>query len=113
MKWAGLVTTFHFTQPAVRLTLHAGARFDLCGIAGRRLVQLPVGCPLGADVQCAPRGASEYWRKQQWLVGDPLVRLVPRKVPADHSRAMTHDEVTRLLAKDVPLREKGAVDDAV
>lgn len=52
------------------------------------------------------RGACEYWRKQEWLVGDPLARLVPRKVPADHSRAMTRDEVGRLLAKDVPLRER-------
>ncbi|WP_067893595.1 tyrosine-type recombinase/integrase [Nocardia vaccinii] len=50
------------------------------------------------------RGACEYWRQQQWLVGDPLVRLVPRKAPPDHSRAMTRDEVTRLLTKDVPLR---------
>ena len=54
----------------------------------------------------ALRGACEYWRKQEWLVGDPLVRLVPRKVPPDHSRAMTRDEVTQLLAADVPLRER-------
>lgn len=35
------------------------------------------------------RAACEYGRLQQWLVGDPLVRLVPRRVPADHCRAMT------------------------
>ncbi|MBF6137832.1 site-specific integrase [Nocardia otitidiscaviarum] len=52
------------------------------------------------------RAACEYWRAQQWLVGDPLVRLVPRKVPPDHSRALTRDEVTWLLAADVPLRER-------
>ncbi len=52
------------------------------------------------------RAACEYWRKQEWLVGDPLVRLVPRKVPLDHSRAMTRDEVAQLLAADVPLRER-------
>ncbi|ORI20694.1 tyrosine-type recombinase/integrase [Rhodococcus sp. 1168] len=52
------------------------------------------------------RGACEYWRNQEWLVGDPLVRMVLRRVPADHSRAMTRDEVGRLLVADVALREK-------
>ena len=52
------------------------------------------------------RAACGYWRAQEWLVGDPLVRLVPRKVPPDHSRAMTREEVTGLLAQDVPLRER-------
>jgi hypothetical protein len=48
------------------------------------------------------RGACEYWCKQEWRVGDPLVRLVPRKALSDHSRAVTRDEVTGLLAADVP-----------
>ncbi|WP_316250501.1 site-specific integrase [Tsukamurella columbiensis] len=52
------------------------------------------------------RAACGYWRAQEWLVGDPLVRLVPRRVPPDHSRAMTRDEVTGLLGKDVALRER-------
>ncbi|WP_327151563.1 tyrosine-type recombinase/integrase [Nocardia sp. NBC_01329] len=52
------------------------------------------------------RAACDYWRLQQWLVGDPLVRLVPRKVAPDHSRAMTRDEVGRVLGADVALREK-------
>lgn len=52
------------------------------------------------------RAACEWWRVQDWLVGDPLVRLVPRRVAPDHSRAMHRDEVTALLDKDVALREK-------
>ncbi|WP_240931192.1 hypothetical protein [Rhodococcus sp. B10] len=52
------------------------------------------------------RGTCEYWRAQEWLVGDPALRLVPRRVPPDHSKAMTRDEVTGLLAKDASLRER-------
>ncbi|WP_456094008.1 tyrosine-type recombinase/integrase [Nocardia aurantiaca] len=54
----------------------------------------------------ALRSAREYWRKQGWLVGDPLSRLVSRAVPPDHSRALTRDEVAALLGMDAPLRER-------
>lgn len=50
------------------------------------------------------RGACEYRCKQQWPVGHPLARLAPRKVPLDHSRVMTRDEVGWLPAKDVLLQ---------
>ncbi|MEU6587261.1 site-specific integrase [Nocardia sp. NPDC046763] len=54
----------------------------------------------------ALRSACEYWRKQGWLVGDPLSRLVSRAVPPDHSRALTRDEVTAVLGMVVPLRDR-------
>lgn len=54
----------------------------------------------------ALRGACEYWRKQRWLVGDPLSRLVTRSIPPDHSRALPREVVTALLTTDVVLRER-------
>ncbi|WP_405180983.1 site-specific integrase [Nocardia sp. NBC_01377] len=50
--------------------------------------------------------ACAWWRKQKWLVGDPLVRLEARPAPPDNSKAMTHDEVDQLLDSDAPLRER-------
>ncbi|WP_328404854.1 tyrosine-type recombinase/integrase [Nocardia sp. NBC_00403] len=50
--------------------------------------------------------ACAWWRKQDWLTGDPLVRLQARPAPPDNSRAMTHDEVAGLLDSDAPLRER-------
>lgn len=50
--------------------------------------------------------ACAWWRKQEWLTGDPLVRLQARPAPPDNSRAMTRDEVTELLDSDAPLRER-------
>ncbi|MFE7745122.1 tyrosine-type recombinase/integrase [Nocardia sp. NPDC057455] len=54
----------------------------------------------------ALRAACDYWREQAWLVGDPLVRLRPRSVPADRSRALTRAEVTTILSMDAGLRER-------
>ncbi|WP_280491419.1 hypothetical protein [Nocardia asiatica] len=54
----------------------------------------------------ALRGAYDYWREQAWLVGDPLVRLRPRSVPADRSRALTRAEVTTILGMEAGLRER-------
>ncbi|MFE2960954.1 site-specific integrase [Nocardia tengchongensis] len=54
----------------------------------------------------ALRSGCEYWRKQGWLAGDPLSRLVSRAVPPDHSRALTREEVTTALGMDAPLRER-------
>ncbi|MEV6324952.1 site-specific integrase [Nocardia sp. NPDC051787] len=50
--------------------------------------------------------ACAWWRKQDWLTEDPLVRLQARPAPPDNSRAMTHDEVAELLDSDAPLRER-------
>jgi integrase len=50
--------------------------------------------------------ACAWWRKQGWLVGDPLVRVTARPVPPDNSKAMTRGEVAELLASDAPLRER-------
>ncbi|MET8801044.1 site-specific integrase [Nocardia sp. NPDC004568] len=54
----------------------------------------------------ALRGACEYWRAQQWLVGDPLSWLKSRSTPPDHFRALTRDEVDRILGSDTSLRER-------
>ncbi len=50
--------------------------------------------------------ACVYWRRQEWLAGDPLVRLRPRSVPPDNSKALTRPQVAAVLELDVPLRER-------
>jgi integrase/recombinase XerC/integrase/recombinase XerD len=50
--------------------------------------------------------ACAYWREQGWLATDPLVRLRARPAPPDNSKAMTTAEVSELLGKDAPLRER-------
>ncbi|MBE3012766.1 hypothetical protein IL992_26790 [Microbispora sp. NEAU-D428] len=50
--------------------------------------------------------ACGHWRQQEWLAGDPLVRLRPRPVPPDNSKALTRPQVATVLELDVPLRER-------
>ncbi|OBA41428.1 MULTISPECIES: site-specific integrase [Nocardia] len=50
--------------------------------------------------------ACGYWREQQWLAGDPLVRLRARPAPPDTSRALSRDRVTEILGSDAPLRQR-------
>ena len=50
--------------------------------------------------------ACGYWRQQEWLAGDPLVRLRPRPGPPDHSKARARPQVAPVLELDVPLRER-------
>lgn len=54
----------------------------------------------------ALRSACEYWRKQGWLVRDPLSRLVSRSLTPDRSKALTREEITAILIGDAPLRER-------
>ncbi|MBH0780378.1 tyrosine-type recombinase/integrase [Nocardia bovistercoris] len=54
----------------------------------------------------ALRAAGTYWREQGWLVGDPLVRLRPRSIPADRSRALTRAEIAEILGSSAELRER-------
>ncbi|MEU6409174.1 hypothetical protein [Microbispora sp. NPDC046933] len=41
--------------------------------------------------------ACGYWRQQEWLAGDPSVRLRPRPVPPDNSKALTRSQVATVL----------------
>ncbi|WP_232490992.1 hypothetical protein [Mycobacterium dioxanotrophicus] len=50
--------------------------------------------------------ACAYWRDQQWLAGDPLVRLRTRPAPPDTSRALSKDRVTEILGSDAAQREQ-------
>ncbi len=50
--------------------------------------------------------ACGYWREQDWLTGDPLVRLRARPAPPDTSKALSRDRVTEILGADAPLRER-------
>ncbi|NQE72579.1 tyrosine-type recombinase/integrase [Nocardia gamkensis] len=50
--------------------------------------------------------AFAYWREQQWLVGDPLIRVRARPAPPDTSKALSRDRVARILGSDAPLRER-------
>lgn len=50
--------------------------------------------------------ACNYWERQGWLAGDPLVRLRPRPMPADRSRALSVAQTAALLGLTVPLRER-------
>ena len=50
--------------------------------------------------------ACAYWRKQEWLDGDPLVRLQTRSTPPDHSRALREAEIAEIFTLDVALRER-------
>ncbi|MFD3508542.1 tyrosine-type recombinase/integrase [Nocardia sp. NPDC058666] len=50
--------------------------------------------------------ACRYWREQDWLAGDPLVRLRARPAPPDTSKALSRDRVAELLGSDAPLRER-------
>lgn len=50
--------------------------------------------------------ACGYWREQQWLAGDPLVRLRARPATPDISRALRRERITEILGSDAPLRER-------
>lgn len=50
--------------------------------------------------------ACAYWRKQEWLAGDPLVRLRTRPVPPDNSKALTRPLVATILGSESPLRAR-------
>lgn len=50
--------------------------------------------------------ACAYWRDQQWLAGDPLMRLRTRPAPPDTSRALSKDRVTEILGSDAAQREQ-------
>lgn len=50
--------------------------------------------------------ACAYWRKQDWLTGDPLVRLWTRPMPPDRAKALSTDQVGVILGLEVPLRER-------
>ncbi|MGQ4600726.1 tyrosine-type recombinase/integrase [Nocardia sp. R6R-6] len=50
--------------------------------------------------------ACGYWREQEWLAGDPLVRLRARPAPPDTSKALSRDRVTEILGSDTLLRER-------
>jgi integrase/recombinase XerC/integrase/recombinase XerD len=50
--------------------------------------------------------ACAYWRRQEWLSGDPLVRLRTRRVPPDNSKALTRSLVAAILGSDAPVRER-------
>ncbi|MFV9458055.1 tyrosine-type recombinase/integrase [Rhodococcus sp. NM-2] len=54
----------------------------------------------------ALRTACGYWREQDWLTGDPLVRLRARPMPPDNSKALTQRQIAEVLGLDVPLRER-------
>ncbi|WP_220505781.1 hypothetical protein [Microbispora sp. H10830] len=57
--------------------------------------------------------ACGFWRQQEWLAGDPLVRLRHRPMPPDNSKALTRPQVATVLELYVPMRGAGAVDAAV
>ncbi|MDV7102460.1 site-specific integrase [Gordonia amicalis] len=50
--------------------------------------------------------ACGYWREQQWLAGDPLVRLRARPAPPDTSKALSRDRVAEILGSDAGLRQR-------
>jgi integrase len=50
--------------------------------------------------------ACGYWREQDWLVGDPLVRLRARPAPPDSSKALSRDRVAQILGSDAALRDR-------
>jgi integrase len=55
----------------------------------------------------AVRSACRYWADQGWLTSDPTVRLRRRPAPPDRTRALSRDEIQRLLASDkYPLRDR-------
>jgi integrase len=54
----------------------------------------------------ALRSACEYWHKQEWLIGDPLVRLRAKPAPPDTSRALSKDRVAEILGSDSSLRQR-------
>lgn len=50
--------------------------------------------------------ACGYWREQQWLAGDPLVRLRTRPAPPDTGKALSRKRVAEILGSDAALRER-------
>jgi site-specific recombinase XerD len=52
------------------------------------------------------RSACEYWRKQEWLTGDPLVRLRAKPAPPDTNKALSRDRVAKILGSDASLRDR-------
>jgi integrase len=50
--------------------------------------------------------ACAYWRAQEWLAGDPLVRLRAKPAPPDTSKALTKQRVADILGSGAPLRER-------
>lgn len=52
------------------------------------------------------RSACAYWREQDWLTNDLMVRVRARPTSADNSRALTVTQIGEILRLDVPLRER-------
>ncbi len=52
------------------------------------------------------RAAVSWWQRQGWLHADPTVQLQRRPAPPDRTRALTHDQLQALFAREVSLREK-------
>ncbi|MEU4341814.1 site-specific integrase [Nocardia sp. NPDC023852] len=83
------------------------ARLDPDRVAGWFTFVWGKASPQTFNVRLAAwRAACAYWREQQWLGGDPLVRLVARSVPRDESRALTRAQVDAVLGLDAALRER-------
>lgn len=51
------------------------------------------------------RTACEFWRRQGWLDGDPLVRVAARTLTSGEERALTRTQIHSILGLNVPLRE--------
>ncbi|WP_406276670.1 site-specific integrase [Nocardia sp. NBC_00881] len=50
--------------------------------------------------------ACGYWVEQDWLTGNPMVRLKARPAPPDTSKALSRERVAEILGSDAPLRER-------
>jgi integrase len=101
-----------YAAPLSRMVRDLGADTDVDGldpdvVAGWFTAAWGGSAPKTFNTRLTALGsACDYWREQGWLTGDPLVRLRPRPVAADRSKALSTAAVSNLLALQVPLREK-------
>lgn len=53
------------------------------------------------------RSFAAFAQRQGWIDTDPTTAIERRRVPEDHSRAMTHDDLDRLFARrDISVRDR-------
>ncbi len=102
-----------YAAPLQRLVADFGADADVASLDPDRVAGWFVFAWGGCAVKTfntrltALGSACRYWRAQEWLAGDPLVRLRARPVAADRSKALTSAQIATLLGLEgAGLRER-------
>jgi len=96
-----------------RLGVALGADRRLADLTAQRLGQAlhdayPDAAPASWNRQVATvRSFAAFARRQGWLDADPTTTIERRRVPEDHSRALSRDDLDRLFTlRDISVRDR-------